>query len=256
MPARDAREHLGVEGLDVDADGVDAGAVHVVEHRQLVGRLELHLHRHAAGVLDRRRAAGDVQRAAVAAVDRARRQRRVDGAVELVRGAADLGELRRRLDRDRLLAARQLDAAEAALLGRAPVDALLHDGRGDRVEVQQRDLPVRDPVRRLHVVDPRAARQPDDADELLLAVQRRLGAVEAQRVRRAADVLGVLGHGQRQPADVQEQRVRRAARRRARPVRAVAADDADAEGLQLDEQPAVVERQRRGDDARAQPRLS
>ena len=127
---------------------------------------------------------------------------------------------------------------------RAPVDALLHDGRGDRVEVQQRDLPVRDPVRRLHVVDLRAARQPDDADELLLAKQRGLRAVEAQRVRRAADVLGVLGHRQRQPADVHEQRVRRAGA--AAPAqRAVAADDAHAEGLQLDEQPAVVERQRR-----------
>ncbi len=240
----DAREHVGVEGLDVDADGVDARAVHVVDHRQLVGRLELHLDGHAAGVLDRRRAARDVQRAAVAAVDRARRQRRVDRPVELVRGAADLGELRRGLDRDRLLAARQLDAAEAALLVRAPVDALLHDGRGDRVEMQERDLPVRDPVRRLHVVDLRATRQPDDADELLLAKQRGFRTVEAQRVRRAADVLGVLGHRQRQPADIHKQRVGRA-RAAAAALRAVAADDAHAEGLQLDEQPAVVERQGR-----------
>ena len=37
---------------------------------------------------------------------------------------------------------------------------------------------------------------------------------------------------------------------------AVAADDAHAEGLQLDEQPAVVERERRPSLTAAQPRLS
>ncbi len=159
LARRHAREHLGVERLDVDADRVDARRVHLGEHRQVVGRLELHLHRHpAAALLDRRRALGDVERAAVAAVDRAGRQRHVDRAVEVARGGAHLGELRRGLDRDRLLAARQLDAAEGALLRRVPVDALLDDGRGDRVEVQQRDLPIRHAVGRLHVVDPRAAR--------------------------------------------------------------------------------------------------
>src|SRR5215218_4464065 len=55
LARRDPREDLGVEGLDVDADGVDAGAVYLLEDRQVVGRLKLHLDRHAAAaLLDRR----------------------------------------------------------------------------------------------------------------------------------------------------------------------------------------------------------
>ena len=84
----------------------------LVEHAQVVGRLELDLDRQPAGLLDRGRAAADVERAAVAPVERAGGQRDVDGVVEVARRGAHLGELRRRLDRDRLLAARELDPAE------------------------------------------------------------------------------------------------------------------------------------------------
>ena len=129
-----------------------------------------------AGLLDRRRAAADVHRAAIAAVERAGGQRHVDRVVEVARRGADLRQLRGRLDRDRLLAARELDAAEPALLGRVPVDALLHHRGRDRVEVQQGDLPVRDAVRRLHVVDPRPRRERHRPDELVVAEQRRAPA--------------------------------------------------------------------------------
>ena len=182
---------------------------------EVVGRLELHLHRQPARLLDRRRALGDVQRAAVAAVDRAGRQRRVHGAVEVARRRAHLGELRRRLDRDRLRAARQLDAAEAALLVRAPVDALLHDGRGDRVEVQQRDLPVRDAVRRLTSRrSSAAAGSPPGrrSSSPRYSVGRALA--EPQRVGRGLREARVHGHGQRQPAHPHEAGVGRARRRR------------------------------------------
>ena len=66
------RQNLGVESLEVDADRVDAGVADLLEHGQIVGRLELDLDRQAGGFLDRRRAPADVQGATVAAVDRAR----------------------------------------------------------------------------------------------------------------------------------------------------------------------------------------
>ena len=135
-------------------------------------------------LLDRGRALRDVQRAAVAPVQRPGGERHVDRAIQVARGGAHLGELGRRLDRDRLLAARQLDAAERALLRRVPVDALLDDGRGDRVEVQQRDLPVRHAVGRLHVVDPRAARDAHRADILGAVQQQRALVRQPQRVWR------------------------------------------------------------------------
>ena len=69
---------------DVDPDGVDPRAAHLVEHPQVVGRLELDLDRQAARLLDRRRAAADVDRAAVAPVQRPGRERDVDGVVEVV----------------------------------------------------------------------------------------------------------------------------------------------------------------------------
>ena len=244
LARRDALEHERVERLDVDADGVDPGAVDLVEHGEVVGRLELDLHRHpAAALLDRGRALGDVERAAVAAVERAGRERHVDRAVEVARGGAHLRQLGRRLDRDRLLAAGQLDAAERALLGRVPVDALLHHRRGDRVEVQQRDLPIGNAVRGLHVVDPRPPRDADGADVVGPVQQQRALVGEAQRVRRLVRVVGVHRDRERQPADPDEPGV-------GRPGPAAPAGDpvagglvlhADAERLELDEQAAVVE---------------
>ena len=218
----------------------------LVEHPEVVRRLELDLDREPARLLDRVRAARDVDRAAVAPVQRARGQRDVDGVVVVARRRAHLGQHRRRLDRHRLLAARELDPAEPALLRRVPVDALLHDRGRDRVQVQQRDLPVRDAVRGLHVVDLRPRRQRDRARR----ARRRGTASRAVRppcidVRRRVDERGVRRHRQRQPAHPQEHRVRRAGAAAAAGHRARRlVDDADAERLQLDQQLPVVQRQR------------
>ena len=65
LARRDAREHLGVERLQVDPDRLDAAALSVGEPAEVVRRLELHLDRQAAGLLDRRRALGHVERPAV-----------------------------------------------------------------------------------------------------------------------------------------------------------------------------------------------
>ena len=226
---------------------------HLVEHPQVVGRLELDLDRQPGGLLDRGRAAADVDRAPIPPVQGPGGQGHVDRVVMVARRGADLGQLRRRLDRDRLLPARELDPAEPALLVRAPVDALLDHGRRDRVQVQQRDLPVRDPVRGLHVVDPRPPRHRHRPDQLVAAVQRRLAAVPPQHVRRGGHEAGVRGNGQGQPAHPQEQRIGRpgptpAAGQRAR----VLLLDPDPERLELDEQPAVVERLKHG--SRTPPR--
>ena len=229
----------------MDADRVDARAAHLVEHPEVVRRLELDLDRQPARLLDRVRAARDVDRAAVAPVQRARGQRDVDGVVVVARGRAHLGEHRRRLDRHGLLAARELDPAEPALLRRVPVDALLHDRGRDRVQVQQRDLPVRDAVGGRHVVDARPRRQRDGRDELVVAVQRRAPPVHAHGVRRRVDERRVRRHRQRQPAHPQEHRVRGAgaAAPAGQQTRGLV-DDAHAERLQLDQQLPVVQRQR------------
>ena len=139
-----------------------AHVVHLVEDREVPRRLELDLHREPGGVLDRPPAAGDVARAAVGRGRAAGGEGGVHRAVELLRGDRDLGELLGRLLHDGAARGqRDADPAEAALVGGVPVVAGLDDGAGHRVQVQQRDLPVRDAVGGLAVVVARAVGRGD-----------------------------------------------------------------------------------------------
>ena len=140
-------EHGRVEGLHVDADRVDAPVGHLVDHGQVVGRLELDLHRQARGFFHGLTAAGRVQGAFVGAVGGAGGEGDVHRAVELFGGGGHLGELGRALDRHRVARGqRHADPAEPALVVVAPVGAGLEHGAGQRVEVHEGELPVGDAV--------------------------------------------------------------------------------------------------------------
>ena len=140
-------QHGRVEGLHVDADRVDAPVGHLVDHGQVVGRLELDLHRQARRLLHGLTAAGRVQGALVGAVGGAGGEGDVHRAVELFGRGGHLGELGRALHRHRVARGqRHADPAEAALVVVAPVGAGLEHGAGQRVEVHEGELPVGDAV--------------------------------------------------------------------------------------------------------------
>ena len=126
----------------------------LVDHVEVVGRLELHLHRQAGALLDGVAALGHVPGAAVDALRAAGGEGRVDRAVEGARGDRHLGKLRRRLLDDGAAGLEgQFDSAEPALIRRRPVGAGLHDRAGEGVQVHQADLPVRHAVGRGEVVE-------------------------------------------------------------------------------------------------------
>src|SRR5207302_1438626 len=103
---------------------------------------------------------------------------------------------------------RELDAAETALVVLAPVQAGLDDRGGQGVEVQQRDLPVGDAVRRGELVELRPRRDlgPREApafpvDAPPTAVFLALRPFAAQHVRRLGHVVGGEREGDRHALD-------------------------------------------------------
>ena len=173
-----------------------------------------------AGFLHRGGALGDVQRAAVGRPRAAGGERHVDGAVEITRRNRDLGQLAGVFFGDgapRLEG--HTDAAERALVAVAPVGAGLEHGAGQRVEVQQGDLPVGDAVgggrgRRTAAgtgLGPGDAADRPRRSPSLSSPSRRSSNGERGDARR----VGVEGH--RVVVDPQHADVRRARRRRPRP---------------------------------------
>ena len=165
-------------------------------------------------VLDGLAAPGDVAGAAVDAVGAAGRQRGVDGAVELLGGAGDLGQLLGALLDDGASGVqRDPDAAERALVVVAPVGAGLHHRAGERVQVQQADLPVGDAVGGGQVVEPGAALGGGPGEPFAVPEDRRTPRPRPSGRRGSPAAARVVrGHRDRDTADPQHPGVRRARR--------------------------------------------
>ena len=130
-------------------------------------------------------APSDVHRALVVTVRGAGRQRHVHGTVQIARRYGDLSEVLWPLHRDRLAGLqRQLDPTEPAHVVGAPVHARLDDSARHRVEVQQGDLPVGDPVFGGEVVVARPSCPARRRDALAVAVDGVRVVLRAEHVRR------------------------------------------------------------------------
>ena len=182
----------------MDAHRVDAPVGHLVDHAEIVGRLELDFDGQARRRLHGLPALGHVEGALVAAVGGAGGQGDVHRAVELLGRCSHLGQLGGALHQHGAAGVqRHADPAEVALVLVAPVGAGLQHGAGQRVEVHEGELPVGDAVVRGQTVEAGPvgggrAGQPD-----AVGVDPEPDVLGLERVRRVAHERGVHRHRHR-----------------------------------------------------------
>jgi hypothetical protein len=215
--------------------------VYAIEHIEVVRRLELSFNGQAAGLLHRFGASCQVVRATVRAVSAPGCERDIDRPVQVTRRDGNLGEMFRPLDRDGSTRLKgQFDTTELTLVGRIPIRASLVDRAGQRVEVEQSDLPVGNTVGRGQIVEAGSRSQGCRGNARALAIDPPTVVFVAQYEGRAGDVGCSDRHGDCHALNPDHACIRGsgAASAGIEPCRL----DAEAEALQIGDQLAEIRR--------------